>query len=152
MNNSIFSCAVGVLVAAMGVSANAANIAQNTAFTGQGTVANAECSLLGETVTLNLSNGVQGVYNCDEPKSVITVAACHETGSRKPKAVNCAADPSDTATPPTKFLPAGCTDATGTVTISDYSAFKAGSNGGSIAQDVLGGNCAAGSIQTFIQK
>lgn len=152
MNKSIFSCAVGVFVAVVGVSANAANIAQKTAFTGQGTVSNTECTLIGDTVTLNLSSGVQGVYKCDEPNSVITVAACHETGSRKPKAINCAADPADTAEPPTKFLPAGCTDATGTVTISDFSAFKAGSNGGSIAQDVLGGNCAAGTVQTFIDK
>lgn len=152
MNKLIFSCAVGVFAGVVGFSANAANIAQKTAFTGQGTVANAECVLLGETVTLNLSSGVQGVYKCDEPNSVITVAACHGTGSRKPKSISCAVDPSDTATPPTKFLPAGCKDATSSLTISDYSAFKAGSNGGSIAQDVLGGSCAAASIQTFIDK
>lgn len=152
MNKYIFSCAVGVLAAVAGVSANAANVAQKAAFTGQGTVSGAECNMIGDTVTLNLSSGVQGVYKCDEPNSVITVAACHETGSRKPKTVDCAVDPSDTATPATKFLPAGCSDATGTLTISDYSGFKAGSNGGTIASDVLGGNCTAATVQTFLDK
>lgn len=152
MKNSIAAITVALAAASFSYVAAAANIAQKTAFEGQGTVASTECSLLGETVTLNLSSGVKGVYKCNEATSVISVAACHSTGSRKPKAIPCAADPDDTATPPTKFLPAGCTAATGTVTISDYSAFKAGSNGGAIVQDVLGGNCADASVQTFIDK
>lgn len=152
MKNTIYALAVGSFFTAVSFSAVAANLAQKTAFTGGGTVSSAECSLLGETVTLNLSNGVKGVYKCDLANSVITFAACHETGSRKPKEVQCAADPADTATPPTKFLPAGCADATSKLTISDFSAFKAGSNGGAIVQDVLGGACAAGTVQTFIDK
>lgn len=126
------------------VAVNAADpIAQKTGFQGQGEVSTTACKLLASQVTLSLSSNVWGAYSCDEATSVIKVAACHSGGSRKPKEVDCTVDPADD----TKFVPAGCTAATGKVTISDYSGYVAGSNGGSVGQDVLGGACDGTSVK-----
>lgn len=137
-------------VAAIGLSAtfaaSAANQAANTGFQGQGVVSSTECALLADQVTMNFSKNVWAAYACDEATSVIQVAACHQGGSRVPKEVPCTVDPNDN----TKFLPAGCANATSKVTISDYSGFVAGSNGGSVGQDVLGGACGSSSVTTLI--
>ncbi|MNF50702.1 hypothetical protein D3C84_320040 [compost metagenome] len=130
--------------AGMGASvvASAANQAADAGFEGQGIVSSTECALLADTVTLNLSKNVVGAYSCDEATSVIVVAACHKGGSRSEKQVACTTDPNDN----TKFLPAGCTAATGTVPVTDYVGYSAGSNGGSIATSELGGACATGTV------
>lgn len=138
------------LVTVIGLSATftagAANQAANTGFQGQGVVSSTECALLADQVTMNFSKNVWAAYACDEATSVIQVAACHQGGSRVPKEVQCTQDPTDA----TKFLPAGCKDASSKVTISDYSGFLAGSNGGSVAQEVLGGACGSSSVTTLI--
>lgn len=138
-------------VAVVGFSAafsvSAANQAPNTGFQGQGIVSSAECKLLADQVTMNFSKNVWAAYACDEATSVIQVAACHQGGSRVPKEVACTVDPNDN----TKFLPAGCKDANSKITISDYSGFLAGSNGGSVAQEVLGGACSSSTVTKLIK-
>lgn len=126
--------------AGMGASALASaatDVTPNTGFQGAGAVSTTNCTLLAQGVTLNLSNNVWGVYACDEATSVISVAACHKGGSRSEKTVACAEDPANAGT----YLPAGCTASTPSITITDYVGYKAGSNGGSIAVDQLGGAC-----------
>lgn len=139
------------LFAAIGLgtsfAASAANQVANTGFQGQGIVSSAECALLADQVTMNFSKNVWAAYACDEATSVIQVAACHQGGSRVPKEVTCSADPKNS----TKFIPAGCKDATSKITISDYSGFTAGSNGGSVGQNVLGGACSDSSVTTLLK-
>ncbi|MDH0121435.1 MAG: hypothetical protein FH750_08485 [Pseudomonas stutzeri] len=140
---------IASLAAAVTFQASAAPVAQDTAFQLSGDVSGGTtgaCSLLAENVTLNLSARVWGVYNCDEATSVIRVAACHEGGSRKARTVNCA---EDTANPGT-YLPQGCTATTPTIEITDYAGYVAGSNGGSVAVNDLGGRCEASTVTGLI--
>lgn len=130
--------------AGMGASfaASAVDVAVNTGFEGSANVTTTACKLLADPVTLNLSKNVVGAYNCDEATSVIGVAACHKGGSRSAKEVTCAEDPKNAGT----FLPTGCAKAGDKITITDYVGYSAGSNGGSIATEALGGACATGSV------
>ncbi|MCQ4346119.1 hypothetical protein NGA35_01460 [Pseudomonas stutzeri] len=129
--------------AGMGASfvATAAPVAANTGFEGSGDVSITACTLLADPVTLNLSKNVVGAYNCNEANSIITVAACHKGGSRSERNVVCVADPDDASA----TIPAGCTVGE-SVPITDYVGYKAGSNGGSIATEALGGACATGTV------
>ncbi|WP_125919676.1 hypothetical protein [Stutzerimonas stutzeri] len=139
------------LVTVIGLSATftagAANQAANKGFQGQGIVSSTECALLADQVTMNFSKNVWAAYACDEATSVIQVAACHQGGSRVPKEVTCTADPKD----PAKFVPSTCKEVGEKVTISDYSGFIAGSNGGSVGQDVLGGACSDSTVTKLIK-
>lgn len=141
--------AIASLIVAATMQAHAAPVAQNTAFQLSGDVTsgpNGACTLLADNVTLNLSARVWGVYNCDEITSVIKVAACHEGGSRKARTVNCA---EDTANPGT-FLPQGCTAQTPTIELTNYAGYVAGSNGGSVALEDLGGRCEQATVTGLI--
>jgi len=141
--------AIASLLVATTMQVHAAPVAQNTAFQLSGDVSGGPtgaCTLLADNVTLNLSARVWGAYNCDDATSVIRVAACHEGGSRKARTVNCAED----AANPGTFLPQGCTAQTATIEISDYAGYVAGSNGGSVAVNDLGGRCTGGTITGLI--
>ena len=41
-----------------------------------------ECKLLSESVRVNFSNSVLGAFKCDVDTNTVTVATCHEAGSR----------------------------------------------------------------------
>lgn len=43
---------------------------------------NYNCALLSESVRVNFSNGVHGAFNCVVNTNTVTVATCHEAGSR----------------------------------------------------------------------
>lgn len=146
MKKNIFAVAflVGMGVAA---GAGAADVGQSTGFQSSSKVTQANCKLLASDVTLNLSSKVWGSYKCDETTSVIQVSACHEGGSRASTTVPCAESPAGSG----NYLPAGCTATTPTIAIADYSGFVAGSNGGSVAQGVLGGNCTGTSVTKLLK-
>lgn len=136
--------AIAVL-AALPLFASAAAIPSGTAIT------TAQCTLLGEQVTLNLSNNVSGAYACDETASTITVAACHKAGSRKPTDIPCAVVTPANGTTPAVYNDSSCTGAPNqTFEITDYRGYVASSQGGSVAAQDLGGNCTAQSIEGLV--
>lgn len=109
------------------------------------------CTLLGEQVTLNMSNNVSGAYACDETASTITVAACHKAGSRKPTDITCAIVTPANGTTPAEYNDDSCTGAPNqTFEITDYRGYVATSQGGSVAAKDLGGNCTATSIEGLV--
>jgi len=105
-----------------------------------------ECTILGDTVKLNLSKGVIGAYNCDETRNAINVGACHETGSRSSSLV-CAQIGVDNNNQPV-FNDASCAgQPAGTVipvANPSYRGYRASSTGGSVGAQSLSANCAAG--------
>lgn len=104
------------------------------------------CTILGDTVKLNLSKGVRGAYNCDETRNAINVGACHETGSRSSSLI-CAQIGLDTNNQPV-FNDASCAgQPAGTVipvANPSYRGYRASSTGGSVGAQSLSANCAAG--------
>lgn len=137
MNKQIIAA---LMAAGFCLSAGVASAA-GTPFTGNIDVADTDCALLSETVTLGVSKSVHGAYACDETLNLVQVAACHEGGSRAQGAACVDLDTTDgDATGP---LPAGCT-AVGEPafsTIPDFKAFYASSQGGVMAEYALGGRC-----------
>ncbi len=106
-----------------------------------------QCTILGDTVKLNLSKGVRGAYNCDEARNAINVGACHETGSRSTSLV-CAQIGVNSADNTPVFNNALCnaTNVGETVTVASpsYRGYRASSTGGSVGAQSLSANCAAG--------
>ncbi|MCF6753712.1 MAG: hypothetical protein OZ926_07025 [Pseudomonas sp.] len=111
-----------------------------------------DCSLLGEQVTLNLSNNVSGAYTCDETNSIIKVAACHKAGSRKPTDVLCAVVTPANGTDPAVYNDSSCQSVgpDQKFEITDYRGYVASSLGGSVAPQQLGGNCETTSIDALV--
>lgn len=128
--------ATTIIASLSALSANAADddLTAGTAFKGTGKVPKAQCALLdldGEArVTLSLSRNVNGVFNCNETKSIISFATCHEGGSRK--------ESMTTDTTPVAF--------------TDYKGYFASSRGGSIGASPLGGKCSATTVATFLTQ
>lgn len=102
-----------------------------------------QCTILGDSVRLNLSKGVYGAYNCDETRNAINVGACHETGSRSTTLV-CAQIGVDNNNAPV-YNDAQCTAANAgqTVTVANpsYRGFRASSTGGTVGAQSLSANC-----------
>lgn len=111
----------------------------------------ADCSLLAEQVTLNLSTNVIGAYNCDVPNTRVDIGACHESGSRKPLVVNCTAVGVDPVSGDNIYNDDSC-DGTPqqTFTIADYRGYQASTSGGSVGASDLGGNCNAGAAEGLV--
>jgi len=137
-----------LLVAGVSASftATATEIKSGTAIT------TTDCTLLGEQVTLNLSNNVSGAYSCDETNSIIKVAACHKAGSRKPTDVLCAIVTPATGEAEAVFNDPSCTavGADHKFEITDYRGYVASSLGGSVAPQQLGGNCDESSVDALV--
>lgn len=118
-------------------------MAAPTAITSGDPIAVADCTILGESVRLNLSKGVKGAYNCDETRNAINVGACHETGSRSDSlvcaqiGVNQAGD--------AQFNDAQCnaTNIGTSVTVASpsYRGYRASSTGGTVGAQSLSANC-----------
>ncbi|MFC5771809.1 hypothetical protein [Thauera sinica] len=130
-----------MMIAGVGASFGAS--AQTALPPNGGPVTTTACTVLSEQVTLNLSKGVHGAFNCDEATNAIKVATCHEAGSRKPTTVNCVAQGSE---PDITYTPAGCAAGVASVEISDYRAFTANSRGGGVGTAQLGGACTDSSL------
>lgn len=115
-----------------------------TAFKDNVEVTNAQCALLGETVTLGVSAKVHGAYACDEEKNLVQVAACHEGGSRS-QGVACVDNDPDTAG---VQLPNGCegNPTPAFSSIPSYKAFFTSSKGGVMQEQGLGSRCGEGTI------
>lgn len=111
------------------------------------TTADATCDLLGETVTINLSRAVHGAFLCDEATNAVTIATCHETGSRKPATVQCVTlgDGADAVN-----VPEGCTPGEDVELEVAYRGFVANSRGGGVATTALGGNCTDTTVTAII--
>lgn len=126
----------------------ASSFAMATAITSGGQITTQDCSLLGEAVTLNLSNNVSGSYSCVEATSTITIAACHSAGSRNTTTVACvnSAGPND----PPAWNDASCTDATDEFEITDFRGFRASSQGGRVGAVALGGACTAATVEALV--
>lgn len=127
--------ATTIIASLSALSANAADddLTAGTAFQGTGKVSKTACPLLdlaGEEarVTLSLSKNVNGVFDCDETKSIISFATCHEGGSRQ------AGEDADKNP------------------ITDYKGYFASSRGGSIGATALGGKCSDSTIASFLTK
>lgn len=130
----------GGMACAMGASA-ATDIVSGEAIT------DAECALLGEQVTINLSNNVSAAYTCDAITNTITVGACHAAGSRNPLTVTCASSGVD---PDITWNDDSCTSTTDTFEIADFRGYTATSQGGKVAPSALGGNCTATTIGALV--
>lgn len=122
--------------------------AMATAIVSGGQITTAACTLLGEAVTLNLSNNVSGSYSCVEATSTITIAACHSAGSRNTTTVACvnSAAPTD----PADWNDASCTAATDNFEITDFRGYRASSQGGRVGAVALGGACTAASVEALV--
>lgn len=105
------------------------------------TNADTECPLLGDNVTINLSNNVSGAYSCDLALAEIKVATCHKAGSRKASQIACQQVSQDETGNPI-YNDASCDGTTGqTFEIADFRAFAGSSKGGSVGAKALGGAC-----------
>lgn len=136
---------------ALTVAALAPLYASATAISSGTAITTNDCSLLGEQVTLNLSNNVSGSYSCDETASTITVAACHRAGSRKPTNVACAIVTPANGNTPAVYNDSSCDGtANQTFEITDYRGYVASSQGGSVAAQDLGGNCTAATVEALV--
>lgn len=81
-----------VLMAGIGLSLNAMAADDTGTAISSGTAIAATaagCSLLGESVTINLSTSVAGAYACNTTDNVIGVATCHPTGRKGDVTVAC---------------------------------------------------------------
>lgn len=144
MKKSIFALFF-IVAASTSMAASAAEIKTGTPIT------TTDCKLLGEQVTLNLSNNVSGAYSCDEITSTIKVAACHKAGSRKAMDVKCAIVTQAEGDEDAVWNDPSCKETTDTFESSDYRGYVASSKGGSVAQKELGGNCTAASAEDLLK-
>jgi hypothetical protein len=118
-----------VLLASVGFSLNAMAADDSAVmFTSEDTVVNdaSGCSLLSESVRMNLSSNVLGTYGCNTATAIIGVATCHTAGRKKsweePVWEDADSDPS---TPMTQ---------NGTTTIYGGRAYATSSVGGSMME------------------
>jgi len=135
MKKILLATTIIASLSALSVHAADNDLTAGTAFIGTGKVSKTACPLLdlaGEDarVTLSLSKNVNGVFNCDETKSIISFATCHEGGSRQ--------ESMTTDTPPVAF--------------TDYKGYFASSRGGSIGASPLGGKCSDTTVASFLTK
>lgn len=141
--NNIFKCTA--VAAFMGLSGLA--MAAGTAFTSnQEQIDSTECSLLGSTVTINLSANISAAYQCDVADAAIRIGTCHAAGSRAEKTVTCVN--SGTVDAPV-WNHADCDANTTSVTFADFSGFQASSTGGSVGEAALGGACSSSTVTTL---
>ncbi|MBK3845173.1 hypothetical protein [Stutzerimonas xanthomarina] len=105
------------------------------------------CAVLGDSVKLNLSKGVNGAYDCSEANNAINVGACHTAGSRGTTLTCAQVGMSSGTNPVAVYNNPGCTAANVgqdiTVTTPSYRGFRASTTGGSVGAQSLSANCSA---------
>ncbi len=135
---------ISALAALMAISATtfaAEDIESGQAITGT------DCVLLGDNVTLNLSNNVIGAYSCTELTSTIKVATCHSSGSRKAGNVKCVVVGENEEGDPI-FNASQCTAAGEDIEqAAAYRAYAASNKGGSVGQVALNGSCTSATLK-----
>lgn len=111
-----------------------------------------DCALLADDVTLTLSNGVLGVYNCVAAANSILVATCHSAGRVSSRSVDVPCVNTLSTDPAVAATQTQCTDPnvpTNRVTNSGASFFVGNTAGGAIGPQALGGasnTCTAGNL------
>lgn len=144
---------INVLATAFVIGLSFSTIASAVEFTSGQSIDTTACPLLANSVTLNLSNRVNGGYECDEATSTITVAACHEGGSRRAE-ITCAVETPAEGTTPATYNHTSCNDTnvgqTITLAAPSYSGFLASSRGGSVVQKNLAANCTAAALDPLV--
>ncbi|MBC7201742.1 MAG: hypothetical protein H5U32_21285 [Pseudomonas balearica] len=128
-----------------------ASFAAGTAITTGDRITNAECELLGENVTLTLSNNVHGAYSCAKENNSISVATCHFAGSRKVGTERCVVIGQKDDKP--VYNDESCTGATPEDTFevnNKGKAFLGSSTGGSIGASSLAGFCSDETVAATI--
>lgn len=108
-----------------------------------------ECSALDNNITVQLSKGVIGAYNCDNLSFI--AATCHTAGSNKTQTLECLYDDSDQ--PLTGYngcgAPSGDADNPTMQQFTGRLAYNGGSDGGRVTVAPLAGNdCDAAGIVT----
>lgn len=119
-----------------------------------GEIAVGDCAVLGESVRLNLSRGVNGAYECSEANNAINVGACHEAGSRTDQ-LACAQVGVDPVTNNPVYNDAACNagNAGTTITLAAprYRGFRAATTGGSVGAQQLSGNCTTTTAEELVE-
>jgi len=131
-----------------------ASFAAGTNITTGDRITNAECELLGENVTLTLSNNVHGAYSCEKDNNSITVATCHFAGSRKVGTERCVVIGQDKEGEAI-YNGESCEGATPTDTFevdNKGKAFLGSSTGGSIGAKSLDSFCSDESVAKAIPE
>lgn len=103
----------------------------------------AGCSLLSESVTINLSNGVFGAYACNIEDNVIGVATCHPTGRKGDVTVTCTVGATDAPEGCTATADTGDAADAGTAVVQGGLAYTASSQGGRVS-GTNAANCITG--------
>lgn len=124
-----------------------------TAIVSGGDITSADCTLIGTTIRVNLSNDVNGAYECDQLATTVNLATCHESGSRAPLVVACVN--SAAAGAPAVYNDASCpggdgSAAAGEFTIADFRGYAASSQGGGVAASDLGGACTDATAEALL--
>lgn len=99
--------AVAILLGSAGMAVAADNAVTQLSSGSYVETTTAGCSLLRDRVTVNLSNGVTGVYNCITATTKVNVGACHTSGSQKPTDITCVVTGDNNGTP--TFNDSSCT-------------------------------------------
>lgn len=151
MKKQLIALLAGMTVSMGAMAAADSGTLNSGASTPIGTATSGEtntCSLLGDSVTVNLSANVEGAFECDFANSAIRIATCHIGGSRAEQTDTCAdvsADPNDGNV---EWNIPGCTTVGEDITYTDRTAFVANSAGGGVKAQALGGNtCTGGNLQ-----
>ncbi len=135
--------AIAALVS-LGLGASFSASAAGTAVPTDGSkITNADCSLLSDSVKVNLSSNVKGAYSCNDATNTIKVGTCHDAGSRTDTLTCKVIGTDDSVDPPVdSYNHASCTAADEVITgVTDYKGFFASSSGGSVGDAFLGGAC-----------
>lgn len=104
-----------------------------------------DCSLLSESVSINLSANVRGAWACDEVTQNIKVATCSQIGSRRPLTVQCL--PIDTLPDGTdRFNASECAAARSEIELEGAKGFVASSSFPASVMIELGADCSDGAI------
>lgn len=115
-----------------------------------------DCPLLADDVTLTLSNGVLGVYNCVAAANSVLVATCHSSGRVASRSVDVPCVNTLSTDPAVAATQTQCTDPTvptNRTTNSGASFFVGNTAGGAIGPLPLGGaanTCTAGNLTSKI--
>lgn len=108
------------------------------------------CELISESVRVNFSNSVHGAFNCDVDTNTVTVATCHEAGSRSTSLTCVQIGTDNTVDPPEALWNDPQCDGTEPVVEKSSAAFKAfaaQTSGGSVgAVQIPSGACNASNL------
>lgn len=124
-----------------------------------GAITTANCSMLGNNVVINLSNGVFGAYACNIIGNAMAITTCHDAGSRQSLVVGCGVvdngPDGEQGTDDDVYNNGSCPEGDGTAgdgqfTIADFRGYVASTTGGGVVAQELGGNCTAASVDTLL--